>query len=102
MRHWVLNDEIAHHKHGFVSETVAEMNLSYKRSRNATATRIADDLKLNLPELVEEDLARKDVYDGRVGFRLRFVHDTTDHGIYIQRDGSSARRLVATLPAGLI
>ena len=102
MRRWVLNDVIAHHKHGFVSEGVVEMILSYKRNRNAAETRIADDLKFDMAELVREDLARKDVYRGKAGYRLRFVHDTSDHGIYIQRDGSSVRRLVATLPAGLV
>jgi hypothetical protein len=101
-RHWTLNDAIQHHKHGFVAESSTVMTLSYKRNGSATTGVIAANIPLNLNTLLQQDLVRLDRYRGKNGFRLRFLHDTSTNGIYVQRDESSPRQFVATVPSGLL
>ena len=45
-----------------------------------------------------KDLVRMDRKGQMNGFRLRFVHDLADHGIYIQRNQRSPRQFVAVVP----
>ena len=98
-RRWTLNDEVDHHKHGFVAESIVQMDLSFKKRSDTKVIAVAS-ITLDLPNLVKNNLARLDTYHGEKGFRLRFTHDTNDHRIYIQRDSSSPRELIADLPPG--
>jgi hypothetical protein len=97
-RYWTLNDEIQHHKHGFIAEAALQMDLSYKKNRNTSAIPVAS-ISMDLNSLLKRDLVRVDDYHGKKGFRLRFVHDVSNHGIYIQREHASRRMYVAQVPA---
>src|ERR1035441_771474 len=98
-RNWTLNDEIHHHKHGFIpkNETVVQMNLSYKSSKNGTVFPVGSS-RLDLNELLRRELIRRDTYRGRDGFRLRFVHDPGNRSICIQKAGSPQRQLFGRMP----
>jgi hypothetical protein len=101
-RNWILNDEIHHHKHGFIPEheTVVQMNLSYRRSKSGTVLPVASS-RLDLNELLRRDLVRRDTYRNRSGFRLRFVHDPASCSVYIQKAGSPKRQLFGPAPPEL-
>jgi hypothetical protein len=101
IRNWTLNDEINHHKHGFIpiNQPQLRMNLSYQKSASLGNTvSVVASFPLDLPDLLKKDLIRVDEKGGKKGFRLRFVHDPADHGIYIQRNELSPRQFVASIP----
>jgi len=101
-RRWTLNNAIQRHKHGIVAASSIMMTLSYKRDSSATAAVIAANIPLDLNKLLQQNLVRLDEYRGKKGYRLRFVHDTSDNGVYIQRDQSSPRQFVAAVPTALL
>jgi hypothetical protein len=96
-RIWTLNDSVNHNVFNFIPDTPRhiQMSLFYQRARGNEKSHIGA-TRLDLEDLVENGLARQ--ADRRVW--LRFVHDTRDHGIYIQLNGGSPRRLFGRVPAG--
>lgn len=93
---WTLNDAVNHNVFNRVPGDLQHihMKLFYKRDRDARPFFISGS-DLDLKELVASGLARK--VEG--GFWLRFVHDTRDHGIYLQLNGRCPRKLFASVPA---
>ena len=99
-RNWTLNDEIGHHKHGFIpiDQPRIQMNLSYRRSASKGNKVFVASFPLDLNDLLKRDLVREDTKGHKTGFRLRFVHDLADHVIYIQRNQRCRRQRVAVVP----
>ena len=99
-RNWTLNDEINHHKHGFIpiNQPRIRMNLSYRKSSREGSKVPVASFPLDLNDLLRRDLVRVDEKGHKTGFRLRFVHDLADHGIYIQRNQRCPRQFVAVVP----
>jgi hypothetical protein len=73
-----------------------QMNLSYQKSSKGDKVPIAS-FPVDLQDLLKKDLVRVDEKGGKTGFRLRFVHDLADHGIYIQRNERCPRQFIATI-----
>jgi hypothetical protein len=92
---WTLNDAINHNVFNVIpaDQRHTEMSLFYQGARGAKKFTVGGST-LDLKELVDNGLARE--VDGR--FWLRFVHDIRDHGIYIQLNRRSPRRLFANVP----
>jgi len=101
-RNWILNDWIGHHKHGFIpiNQPHFTLNLSFRRRPGGPSAPIRR-LPVDMPTLVSQDLARQDSYNGKPGYRLRVVYEPRDNNIYIQRNQSSPRKLIASVPSGV-
>jgi hypothetical protein len=98
-RNWVLNCDINNEKHGFVGEEDVTIRLFFQKSKPAKTPEVfLTEVMRHLPDDVTAGLARSDTRDGRRGFRLRFAYDTGDGNVYIQKNGSPKRMLMATLP----
>jgi hypothetical protein len=96
---WTLNDAINRNVFNVIPrhEQHIHVSLFYQSARGAKRIPVGEGT-LDMNELIERSLTRE--VDG--GFWLRFVHDTRDHGIYIQLNSRSPRRLFANVPASAI
>jgi hypothetical protein len=98
-RNWVLNCDIDNHKHGFVGEEDVTVRLFFQKSKSANTPEVfLTEVQRHVPDDVKADLARADTRNGKRGFRLRFSYDPHDGNVYIQKNGSTKRALVATVP----
>jgi hypothetical protein len=100
---WTLNDENNHNHFGVIpiNQPQIQMNLSYKRSRNANTVPVAS-VPLDMSDLLTNNLVREVENGGKRGFWLRFVHDLANNGIYIQLNQHYPSRFVAKVPAGAL
>jgi hypothetical protein len=99
VHNWILNDAINHNKFGDIpaSQPRIRMNLSYQGSRIEEEFFVGS-FPLAMDGLLSHGLVRR----VRRGFRLRFVRNLRDDGIYIQLNQHSPSRFVAKAPANAL
>ena len=97
-REWNGNDERgARTHHGFVPDKDDPKDIAlYWRSDEKAPRRFVGIYRLNLTALLNDGYIRNDTYDGKNGFRVKFVHADNDC-IYLQKDSNSPRLIVGAL-----